>query len=96
MEEVVYASGLISEVAAIGIPHPRLGQAIVLVVVCGDDQALDEKGLTKFCQQQLPAYMVPASVIEKERLARNPNGKIDRKVLAEEYKNLFSETGESA
>lgn len=96
LEEVAYTSGLVSEVAAIGITHPRLGQAIVLVIVCGNDQAFDEKALIKFCQQQLPAYMVPARIIEKQGLARNPNGKIDRKILAEEYKSLFSETGERA
>ena len=33
IEEVVYASGLVSEVAALGIAHPELGQAIVLVAV---------------------------------------------------------------
>ena len=93
LEEVVYASGLISEVAAIGLAHVRLGQAVVLVVVCGDEQVFDEKAITKYCQQHLPAYMVPAKVIEKQSLARNPNGKIDRKVLTEEYKSLFSATG---
>ena len=95
LEEVVYASGLIAEVAAIGLGHGRLGQAIVLVVVCGDGQTFDEKAIIKYCQQSLPAYMVPARVMEKQSLARNPNGKIDRKVLTEEYKSLFSETGVS-
>ncbi|AMO54704.1 acyl--CoA ligase [Endozoicomonas montiporae] len=93
LEEVVYASGLIVEVAAIGLSHIRLGQAIVLVIVCGDEQTFDEKNIIKYCQKNLPAYMVPARVIRKQSLARNPNGKIDRKVLTEEYKNLFSETG---
>ncbi|MGI9274943.1 MAG: acyl-CoA ligase (AMP-forming), exosortase A system-associated [Endozoicomonas sp.] len=95
LEEVIYASSMVSEVAAIGVPHVRLGQAIVLVVVCHDGEELDEKAMVKYCQQQLPAFMVPARVMEKSALARNPNGKIDRKILVSEYQDLFSLSGGS-
>jgi acyl-coenzyme A synthetase/AMP-(fatty) acid ligase len=34
--------------------------------------------------------MVPARILErKASLPRNPNGKIDRKLLAQEFQNLF-------
>jgi acyl-CoA synthetase (AMP-forming)/AMP-acid ligase II len=34
--------------------------------------------------------MVPARIIERRTsLPRNPNGKIDRKLLAEEFRGLF-------
>ena len=89
LEEVAYASGLVSEVAAIGVPHNRLGQAIVLVVVPGE-QPVDQKALIKYCQQQLPGFMVPAEVVVKEALSRNPNGKVDRKILVNEFRGLFS------
>ena len=95
LEEVIYASSMVSEVAAIGVPHERLGQAVVLVVVCHDGQELDEKAVVKYCQQQLPAFMVPARVLAKDALARNPNGKIDRKILVTEYQNLFLLPGDS-
>ena len=90
VEEVVYASGQVAEVAAIGIPHERLGQAIVLVVVSGDKPPLDEKALIKYCQQQMPAFMVPAKIVTRDALKRNPNGKVDRKILVSEYQALFS------
>ena len=91
LEEVIYSSGMASEVAAIGIPHKRLGQAIVLAVVTQDGDAFDEKSFIKYCQKQLPAFMIPASVIQKDVLPRNPNGKIDRKALVNEYQELFAE-----
>ncbi|MGB1271674.1 MAG: AMP-binding enzyme, partial [Endozoicomonas sp.] len=92
VEEVVYASGLVTEVAAIGVPHSRLGQAIVLVVVgCDCECAIDESSLIRHCQQCLPAYMVPARVVQQPALTRNPNGKIDRKPLEEVYRSLFLE-----
>ena len=43
------------------------------------------------CKQQLPAFMVPAQIVMRDApLPRNPNGKIDRKQLAGEHKNLFT------
>ena len=42
------------------------------------------------CRQQLPAFMVPARVTVREgSLPRNPNGKIDRKLLTQDLHDLF-------
>ncbi len=89
VEEVAYSSGLVTEAAAIGVPHASLGQAIVLVVVSSDNSATDEASLIRHCQQCLPAYMVPLRVMQQSELIRNPNGKIDRKPLLDEYRSLF-------
>ncbi|KEQ18305.1 acyl-CoA ligase (AMP-forming), exosortase A system-associated [Endozoicomonas numazuensis] len=89
LEELLYASGLVSEVVAIGVPHHRLGQAIVLIVVPVNDEPFEEKVVIKHFQKYMPSYMVPSRVVTQNALARNPNGKIDRKALASEYGNLF-------
>jgi acyl-CoA ligase (AMP-forming) (exosortase A-associated) len=92
VEEVIYATKLAAEAAALGIPHPVLGQAIVVLATARDGADLDTSELLAQCRQRLPAYMVPARVIEhKGSLPRNPNGKIDRKQLAQELLNLFSD-----
>jgi acyl-CoA ligase (AMP-forming) (exosortase A-associated) len=44
VEEVVYATELVAEVAAIGVAHPVLGQAVVLVVYAGENAPLPLKG----------------------------------------------------
>jgi acyl-CoA synthetase (AMP-forming)/AMP-acid ligase II len=94
VEEVVYATGLAGEVAALGIAHPVLGQAIVVVVTPRPDRELDTDKLMAECRQRLPGYMVPALVKSRQgSLPRNPNGKIDRKLLAAELAGLFEETG---
>ena len=92
VEEVVYATKLVAEVATIGVLHPVLGQAVVLVVYGGlEGEGVGERLIAQ-CQQQLPTYMVPTRVIvHSESLPRNPNGKIDRKKLAGEYAGLFDE-----
>lgn len=93
LEEVVYASGLVAEAAAIGIPHPRLGQGIVIVAVGGEGQTVDDAAVVAYCRQKLPAYMVPQRVEVQDALARNPNGKIDRKALVQRYQHVFEEAG---
>jgi acyl-CoA ligase (AMP-forming) (exosortase A-associated) len=90
VEEVIYATGLVGEAAALGIPHPVLGQAIVVVATGRDGVRLDTEELLAQCRQQLPAFMVPARVTVREgTLPRNPNGKIDRKLMAQEMQDLF-------
>ena len=92
VEEAAYSSGLVAEVAAIGVAHMRLGQAIVLVVINSQVVEFDEKALIKHLKHLLPSYMVPAKIILSDILPRNPNGKIDRKHLANEFAGLFQET----
>lgn len=84
VEEVFYASGLIGECAAFGVPDATLGQAIVVVVSppAGQD-TVDVDQVLKVCKNQMPVYMVPRRVeVRPGSLPRNPNGKIDRPALA--------------
>lgn len=90
VEEVVYATGLVGEAAALGIAHPQLGQAIVVVATAPAGAQLDSDALIAQCRLRLPAYMVPALVKLREgSLPRNANGKIDRILLAQEMQDLF-------
>jgi acyl-CoA ligase (AMP-forming) (exosortase A-associated) len=92
IEEVVYATGLAGEAAAFGVAHAVLGQAIVLVATGCNGAQLDAEGLLLQCKQRLPAYMVPARIVaRKGSLPRNPNGKIDRKLLGQEFAIMFED-----
>ena len=93
IEEVVYASKLVSAAAAMGAPHAGLGQAIVLVVTPGGDAA-DDLGaaVLAHCKKELPNFMVPQRIEVRDALPHNQNGKIDRRALAEEFKDSFAET----
>jgi acyl-CoA ligase (AMP-forming) (exosortase A-associated) len=93
IEEVVYKSGLVAEVAAFGVAHPGLGQAIVLVAQQVDGKPADTRALIDACKAHLPAFMIPQHVEWLDcALPRNANGKIDRKTLSTERTDLF--TGE--
>lgn len=92
VEEVIYAIGIDGEAAALGIPHPVLGEAILVVMAARENACIDCDNVIKECKRRLPAFMVPACVrLYDGRLPRNPNGKIDRKHLAGEFNELFAE-----
>jgi acyl-CoA ligase (AMP-forming) (exosortase A-associated) len=92
VEEVVYATKQVGEAAAIGVPHPVLGQAIVVAATPREGAQLDAEALLAACRPHLPAFMLPARIeVRQGSLPRNPNGKIDRKLLAQELHNIFTE-----
>jgi acyl-CoA ligase (AMP-forming) (exosortase A-associated) len=92
VEEVVYAREQVAEAAAIGVKHPALGQAIVVIALPREGVPLSASDLLAACKPHLPAYMLPQKVVIAEAaLPRNPNGKIDRKLLATQYENVFAE-----
>jgi acyl-CoA synthetase (AMP-forming)/AMP-acid ligase II len=90
VEEVVFATGLVADAAAVGIPHPQLGQAIVVVAAPAAGMGQDSDALLGACKRQLPLFMVPHHIEWRETLPRNPNGKYDRTRLAAELKSLFA------
>lgn len=83
IEEALYASGLVQEAVAYGVPHEVLGSAIQ-VRVFGSELAsgqadADTAQLLRHCRETLPGYMVPSQVEwAQEPLPRNANGKLDR------------------
>jgi acyl-CoA synthetase (AMP-forming)/AMP-acid ligase II len=87
VEEVLYATQRVGECVAFGVDHVTLGQAIQVIATAPDGSAdLDVPALLGECRQRLPAYMVPAGIEAKAGpLPRNPNGKIDRKLLSTEW-----------
>lgn len=93
VEEIVYAAPWVAEAIAIGVPHPVLGQAVIIIVTPRHDAEPDAAQLLETCKERLPAYMVPAQIeIRMEQLPRNPNGKIDRALLYREMQHLFRES----
>ncbi len=90
VEEVIYATEKVAETAAFGVPHPTLGQAIVVVAVPREGLVLEQDFLLTACKNHLPAFMLPSLIeLRQTSLPRNPNGKIDRKSLAKEFEQAF-------
>ncbi|MBU1311761.1 MAG: acyl-CoA ligase (AMP-forming), exosortase A system-associated [Gammaproteobacteria bacterium] len=92
VEEAVYAlDPTIVDVAALGIAHPELDQAILVLVAMQHQEVLDTNAWLLQLKKNLPSFMVPRVLLQKDSLPKNANGKIDRKLLAGEYQHYFSE-----
>ncbi|CAN5397090.1 acyl-CoA ligase (AMP-forming), exosortase A system-associated [soil metagenome] len=87
VEEILYATRLVGECVAFGAEHPTLGQSIqVIATAPAGADALDTNALLAQCRARMPAYMVPAQIESAPGpLPRNPNGKIDRKLLSGQW-----------
>ena len=87
VEEVLYATQLVGECVAFGVDHATLGHAIqVIVTALAGAAEVDLAALQAECKKRMPAYMVPHGFeVRSGPLPRNPNGKIDRKLLSTEW-----------
>lgn len=95
IEEIVHEYSGIEQAVALGVPHPTLGQGIVLVVQADTGQ-LDPEQLLEHCRRQVPPFMVPHAVRVRAQLPANPNGKVDRRALHEEFQDLLTATSDAS
>jgi len=87
IEEVALAAPGIAECVALGLPHPELGQAILLLVRATDPAAAEP--LAQRLRLLLPSYQVPQAILARPHLPLGPNGKVDRALLKTEYRDQF-------
>ncbi|MGX7825902.1 acyl-CoA ligase (AMP-forming), exosortase A system-associated [Actinokineospora sp. 24-640] len=77
VENAAYATGLVAEAAAFGVPDEALGQRIVLAVSGVEDTGPLRAALGR----DLPGYMLPGTVLTRPALPRSGNGKFDLAAL---------------
>ena len=81
VEEMIYRLPGVSEVAVIGVPHPRWVEAVVAVVVARPGQPLSERDVMVHCEQHMAGFKVPKAVRLVEALPKNPSGKVLKRDL---------------
>ena len=94
VEDVLFALPHIREAAVFGVPHASLGEAIAACVVSTLDAEACRADIARACRDALPTYMSPLVVEPLPALPRNPNGKIDRPALKNQYRDAFAHTNE--
>lgn len=83
IENVAAGHPKVLEVAAIGVPDEKSGEAIKLFVI-KRDQSLTEDELKKYLHENLTNYKVPKYVVFRTELPKTNVGKILRRALKEE------------
>lgn len=83
VERVLAEHPAVTEVAVIGVPDEKWGEAVKAVVAV--DGSVSEADLTDWCRDRLARYKCPRSVDIIDELPRNPTGKILKKELRKPF-----------
>ncbi|HKA05482.1 MAG TPA: long-chain fatty acid--CoA ligase [Acidimicrobiales bacterium] len=76
VESVLYEHPAVAEVAVIGLPDERWGEAVAAVVALAPDASLDLEDLRAFASERLARYKLPTRLELIDALPRNPAGKV--------------------
>src|ERR1700756_2236317 len=87
VEQVVGAHPKVKDVAVIGIPHEKWGEAVHAVVVLHQDQGASEPDILDWCKDRIAGYKRPKSIsfIAEEEMPRTATGKVLHRVLRDRY-----------
>ncbi|MBR0106039.1 MAG: acyl--CoA ligase [Lachnospiraceae bacterium] len=86
IEDFLSANRKIHDVAVIGIPDQRLGEATAAIVQVKEGETLTEDDLERFCMD-LPRYKRPKKFIF-DNVIRNATGKLDKVAMRKKYGGL--------
>ncbi len=83
IEDVIAGHPKVLEVAAIGVPHEKSGEAVKVFIV-KKEKSLTEKEIIDFSRENLTGYKVPKLIEFRDSLPKTNVGKILRRALREE------------
>ena len=89
VEAILDAVTGVIESAVIGLPHPDFGEAVTAVVAGIESEKLNESIIREQLAKELAKFKVPKRVIFVDSLLRNTMGKIQKKVMREQYQDLY-------
>jgi acyl-CoA synthetase (AMP-forming)/AMP-acid ligase II len=91
IENVLQSHPEVLEVAVVGLPDPRWGEAVTAFVVSRPNARLDSTELQVYCRGQLSPYKIPKRIDVVDTLPKSAAGKILRRSIREQYwpKGLF-------
>lgn len=76
IEDAIFQHPDVLEAAVVAIPHPRLGEDALAIVVPRPGATLDLAAIKAVCAQRLADYKVPRTFAVLDKLPRNPIGKV--------------------
>ena len=85
VENAVYGHPSVADVAVVGVPDEKWGEAVKAIVVLKPDAEADALDIIAWTKARIAGYKVPKSVDFISELPRNPSGKILRRELREPY-----------
>ncbi len=84
IENILYGHNAIAEVAVVGMPDEKWGEAVVAVIALNPDTDISLEELRKYSESKLARYKLPSRLHIVDVLPRNPAGKVQKFVLREQ------------
>ena len=85
VEDAVFSHPEVSEVAVIGVPDEKWGEAVLALVVTTAGSTLSEEALIAYVKTKLAGYKCPKRIEFRSELARTATGKLQKFKLRAPY-----------
>lgn len=85
LEEIEAALNCLNYISEAAVLHTRNSGLSRIVAVVSTNQDCDDQRIRQDLRPIIPDYMIPAVFHREAMLPKNPNGKVDRRHLAEKY-----------
>ncbi len=93
VEAVLAEHPSVAQVAVLGVPHARWGEAVAAVVRCAAGSPADSATLEAFSRERLAPYKVPKQWHFADELPMTPSGKVQKHLL---LKQILADRVDSA
>lgn len=85
VENAIAHHPAVLDVAVIGVPDNKFGEALLAFVVLKPDTSLELNELIGFCRDRIAGYKIPRQLQILSEMPRNPSGKILKKDLRKPF-----------
>lgn len=85
VESAIFSHPAVADVAVIGVPDEKWGEAVKAIIVKKPGAEVKEEDIIAFARDRMAHYKAPRSVDFVESLPRNPSGKILKRELRKPY-----------
>ncbi|MGH8977191.1 MAG: AMP-binding protein [Acidimicrobiia bacterium] len=85
VEDCIFSHPAVAEVAVIGVPDEKWGEAVKALVVLAPGAMATEQEIIDLCRARLAHYKCPKSVEFRDELARTATGKLQKFKLRSQY-----------
>jgi long-chain acyl-CoA synthetase len=93
IEEVIYQHPKVAEAAVIGLPDEKFGEEVHAVVAPKPGETIDPEELIAFVKERVAAYKYPRAIDIVKELPKGPTGKILKRDIKANLKELKQQAG---